>query len=485
MFKFNKKIIIISLVGILISGFLVWDYFNRIEKVRAGTSQNVSGWAWAELAGRGWISFNSTNCDVNGNGTYEGTSEGAPAACPSSGTVYSYGVNIDPTSYELSGQAWSENLGWISFNRSETGTPPDIPYNGTETYIAKLDTTDNYKLKGWARALTACKDNNWSGTACTASTAGDKAGGWDGWIKLTGDVQGGGTYGVTLNTTTTPKEFTGWAWGGNSADPSTKGVIGWLAFNDNSDGTTGPYDYQVTTTLTFGPTCSNTSESWNYCDDSHQPWLNWSCSETQTGRQIQITSWADSNFVSPLVDYTDTSLETGSLTFYHNTSYTTSWNTSYRWRVKCQSSTGWSGWATDSDGFTTPLNAYPSANFTYSPTTIRTNEFAQFQDTSTCSDSDNTCNSWNWTFEKATTCCLCECADDACLDSSDTCTKQGTSGDKIGVKWKYYPTTARGYTTTGKVRVTLQACDVNPYCCSKTYDITTIRYPSWKEITPW
>lgn len=141
------------------------------ERVFAGLSQNTSGWAWSSNIG--WISFNSLDCDADGNGL----SDGAPLGCPVTGTPISdYGVQVNPTSGELSGYAWSSGVGWISFNRADTGTPPEAPYNGSESFIACVDfldagqlcdNADNNKVYGWARALSY-------------------GGGWDGWISLRG-----------------------------------------------------------------------------------------------------------------------------------------------------------------------------------------------------------------------------------------------------------------------------------------------------------
>ena len=61
---------------------------------------NLSGWAWSEKFG--WISFNCSNDD----------------SCTSS----NYKVTINSSTNEFEGYAWSENLGWISFN-CNTGGP--------------------------------------------------------------------------------------------------------------------------------------------------------------------------------------------------------------------------------------------------------------------------------------------------------------------------------------------------------------------------
>jgi len=132
--------------------------------VQSGASHNVSGWAWSENIG--WISFNN----ISGGGTID------------------YGVNIDGAG-NFSGCAWSENIGWISFNQTDlTGCPQG-------SCMAQLN-TETRQISGWARALA----NN---------------SGWDGWISLNGT-----NYNLSVNGES--GEFEGWTWGSN--------VIGWLRF---------------------------------------------------------------------------------------------------------------------------------------------------------------------------------------------------------------------------------------------------------------
>src|SRR2546421_530161 len=78
----------------------------------------------------------------------------------------------------MSGWAWSSNIGWISFNNQNGGS-------GCSTVLAPASVT----------------------------------GGWDGWISLKGTASDGSPYGVTL----TNNAFTGYAWGGP--------VVGWIQFN--------------------------------------------------------------------------------------------------------------------------------------------------------------------------------------------------------------------------------------------------------------
>ncbi|MEX0917249.1 MAG: hypothetical protein WDZ90_01895 [Candidatus Paceibacterota bacterium] len=137
--------------------------------VEAGSSDNVSGYAWSDTIG--WISFNCT--DTSSCGSVD------------------YGVNVNEDTGDLSGYAWSDTIGWVSFNGSDLSGCP----SGT----CEANLSDG-KLTGWAKALSA--DNN----------------GWDGFIRLhdSGDSP---DYGVTAS----DGEFSGYAWGSD--------VVGWVDFN--------------------------------------------------------------------------------------------------------------------------------------------------------------------------------------------------------------------------------------------------------------
>lgn len=150
-------------------------------KVNSGVGENISGYAWSETIG--WISFNSTN-------------EAGPSA--------SYGVQVAANG-DISGYAWSENIGWISFNAGDVAGCP------SGTCSPALNRTTN-AVTGWARAL--------------SPTSGVNTGGWDGWIRLTGLTIGGGGG--------TSCDWHGWAWGSD--------VVGWISFNSTDAGAGGgPY----------------------------------------------------------------------------------------------------------------------------------------------------------------------------------------------------------------------------------------------------
>lgn len=195
-------------------------------KVEAGASQNVTGWAWSENVG--WTSFNSFDCDSDKNGF---TDSGACSGDNTTTTAFDYGVNISPLTGTgiFSGYAWSENVGWVSFNRTDTGNPPSAPFNGGSGPIAQVDwSTGN--VTGWARVL---------------SQTGD------GWIKLSDDSIGvWNGKGVKIDTTT--GKFSGYAWSSDS--------VGWISFNCITDGSCGSSNYFVqgpipVTTCTDNSTC--------------------------------------------------------------------------------------------------------------------------------------------------------------------------------------------------------------------------------------
>src|SRR3972149_2741948 len=107
-FKHLKIFFILAIVFSFVA-FFIKQSLTDDPQVNAGSSQNTSGFAWSQNVG--WFSFNSKNCDTDDDGQSEGG-----AGCPPAGTnMASYGVNIDPITGILSGFAWSENIGWISF----------------------------------------------------------------------------------------------------------------------------------------------------------------------------------------------------------------------------------------------------------------------------------------------------------------------------------------------------------------------------------
>lgn len=210
----------ISLIALvfLVVVFMKQGGFGQVEPAYGGAAQNVSGFAWSQTIG--WISFNCL--DSSPGGTY---SECATA---------DYGVNIDQATGNLSGYAWSESIGYISFDAPDGGITCTSP-------CAKLNAIaadGTRSLTGWIRACSVFA----VGCSGALKPAVD-LGGWDGWIKLSDPLwtnPGDRTYmgqPATAYDSYSPrhngvffdpadKRLKGFAWGGS--------VVGWVDFYPSS-----------------------------------------------------------------------------------------------------------------------------------------------------------------------------------------------------------------------------------------------------------
>lgn len=184
-------------VGVLLLGAVI---FFLPPRAISATATPITGYAWSDNIG--WISFNCSDTGTCGTSNY-GLSIAAD------GTISGYG--------------WSENIGWVSANAADVAGCPSAPCTPAISVATGAVT-------GWLRAL----------------ANGD---GWDGWIRLSGPG-----YGPMLDTT---GKFSGYAWGSD--------VVGWLSFAVLAPGATyynaelssytqshydasGPYYSQVQTT---------------------------------------------------------------------------------------------------------------------------------------------------------------------------------------------------------------------------------------------
>lgn len=192
-----KRINILA-VMLIISG-MFWGSSTHFAE--AGMGENTSGFAWGGGAatngpgyeGMGWLSFNSLDCDANGNGTVEAAEVTARPGC-SAGPIANYGVVMPMANGALSGYAWSEHYGWVSFNAGDLA--------GCAPALAAATRTGN-SITGGARIL-AIRD------------AGVNAGGFDGCISLSSSVAP--VYGVSI----VGNALSGYAW---SSD------LGWIDFS--------------------------------------------------------------------------------------------------------------------------------------------------------------------------------------------------------------------------------------------------------------
>lgn len=391
--KINKSLKIIGIfTAILISAVFIYkglDYNSATKKfdpfdAMAATFGNVAGFAWSENIG--WISFNSNNCNIDGDAIYEGSSEtGAPvpfpAGCPTSGTVFPYGINLDSGTGVLSGYAWNENIGWITFGRSialpSGGNPPSAPYNSGDAYLAKLDGAN---LTGWARAISACSDDLWNGTNCTGLGAGNKSGGWDGWIKFS---DGGTRYNVSKTGT----DFSGWAWGSD--------VVGWISFNSKNcdsdgNGTTDTVNYAGCTAGISGvksykvymPNASpvvtapaTNRASLDFCVDSPENInLSWAFNDdeegmTQSAYKVKITRSSDSGSdvcdsgkqISSFPSITGQTINDDHCSNFLR--YDSIGSETYSWEVTVYDSAGASSAPLPGPSFSFPRHRYPDVDF--------------------------------------------------------------------------------------------------------------------------
>ncbi|MDB5259165.1 MAG: hypothetical protein JWO73_373 [Candidatus Taylorbacteria bacterium] len=203
----------LSLCGVgLACAVLLWafaSFSSNHMQVRAAASNGLSGNAWSDNIG--WIAFNSSSTPF-------------------------FGVDIDASSGALSGQGWSDNIGWLSFDRSVTGNPPgsvsDDPGAGSGPIAKKIGGT----LVGWARFTSACQWNMLSGQNCIGSGPGNAQGVlspsttglyWDGWVSLNRKAADAYDYNLIIDGN---NKVVGSAWGGN--------VVGWISFDQGGSITT-------------------------------------------------------------------------------------------------------------------------------------------------------------------------------------------------------------------------------------------------------
>ena len=368
--------------------------FNWLGFVQAGIDDNSSGYAWSENIG--WISFNST-----------------------SGGGSDYGVQIDPSTGDLSGYAWSENIGWISFNRVDTGNPPAAPFDGGSGPIASYNSSTG-ELTGWMRAL----------------SYGD---GWDGWIRFeNASIDASG-------------DWHGWAWGDM--------VVGWISFNGSDPGAGG--NYKVNSSISQSPTATNLlvspGDSATYCGVSANHYFSWTYSDPdvddhQSRFQFQVDNNSDFSFPEidrdyPGLSYSSPTTSNQIATLISELAY----STTYYWRVKVyDSQDADSGWIKGSP-FITKLHQYPDIDFDWSPQGPSIGEDVLFADqTSVYGGAAK--SSWTWTF---------------------------TDGNPINSS-QQNPTIQ--FISNNEKQVTLQVTDSDSYSCSRDKTINVqASLPGWKE----
>ncbi|MDD5433586.1 MAG: hypothetical protein PHE77_02950, partial [Candidatus Pacebacteria bacterium] len=318
--RIYKKILTGLAIALVAATGVILVYSHTNQQVKAGALDNVWGFAWSDLMG--WVSFNNT----------------------SSGGGNSYGVNITDNGATgvFSGYAWSEHAGWITFNEADLGSCPTAPCR------AWVDKSDGL-VYGWGKIL----------------TTGD-------WVRLRGN---GCNVSIDRNT----GDFSGWAWGGETT--------GWLSFNAVNDSC--PYPYKVQTSFKFNtkPTVSISSNpslvnectnpaysfSWTFSDPD--------IGDTQSAYQVQVVKTSNATWVAGSGEFDETASspsQTKEILLSPSPGLNQlGYNTAYQWRVRVWDSGGLaSDWAYGNN-FTTPLHIYPTPDFTWSPQVPFTNQTVQ------------------------------------------------------------------------------------------------------------
>lgn len=214
-----------SFLRILAEFFLALSiFFFGANSVFAATYE-ITGWGWAADNNESQ-SFCDTdpitglpNCIPGGIGWISFSNKSDFTAIP-------YGVFINGTTGEISGYAWSSNIGWITFNASDlqkcttnrvlsnppsaVTTPDNCP--GGPNVTAQIDIISDpvtgaitegpsspagkALVSGWARACSVFV------SGCSGSVRSDiQTGTWDGWISLADPVPPA-TYGMKLEIAT-------------------------------------------------------------------------------------------------------------------------------------------------------------------------------------------------------------------------------------------------------------------------------------------
>ncbi len=440
-FKKLFLVLFLALLGGLVASFIFIADPPKNEIASAidlGTpAKNIFGWAWSDNIG--WISFNCVQSFCSENRTIRcdsdsdcsGTCEFDTVDCSDTSN---YGVSYNSSTRALSGYAWGDNIGWISFDREETGNPPEDPYVSGGGPIAYYNADGT--VTGWAKIINMSSDT--------------------GWIKF--------NHGRANPVTVLNNEFLGWAWNGDDngtpADTSDDLGIGWISFNCANQSECGTSNYK--TYINNTPVASDLSAelsapcgggeisailSWSY-DDGDEG------ATDQYAYEIEVRSSGGA-----LV------LDTGKVIASTNQKIMDSgldYNQTYDWQVKVWDNYNLvSEWATAQ--FYTPDHEFPSAEFTWGPSaesqgtsfSPKALEDVYFASEATAYGGASIAST-DWTFADA-------------LPNASTTPNPGPVQ----------------FQSAGAKEVSLEVTDSDGYSCSLSQSITSqMSLPIWEEIKP-
>lgn len=192
-----SKILTRSVFPLLIISLIAISYLIILPSTRAAADTALVGYVWSSNIG--WISL---NCDQSASG---GSDD-----CEDS----NYSVILDSISGVFSGYAWSSNIGWIDFAPTSGYPQAEAPAFGAKVVaVAPNVCASEKEVQGWVRAVSPTESPYFGS-------------GWDGWIKMSGNITGDLHYGICV--TNENRSLSGWAWGGD--------VVGWIQFNFSGEG---------------------------------------------------------------------------------------------------------------------------------------------------------------------------------------------------------------------------------------------------------
>ncbi|MFB6212302.1 MAG: hypothetical protein ABEI53_00580 [Candidatus Magasanikbacteria bacterium] len=383
----------------------VWMPSPVGRTVTTSVSFLLDGVAWGNISkngndfGVGWLNFNSLPSD-------DGPDDGSTLS-----EELRYSVQIHDSGV-LSGTAWSDNYGWLSFNKTDLNNCPNKnTADGDRECIAKYN-EESGQIRGWARFLSGKRTDSDS---------------WGGWMKLSSTTVSDHDYGIYVSTTAPGISST--TWGGNA--------IGWSGFKGECGG------FCTTTILNSPPEVNNVilskgSESrvlWTATSSDMYYRLDWEFEDDNNDAQdkYEVRFVDNSGGDSGSVDY---SFEPGSsgAKFHklnnplgynetsgnYNVSNTLDLGEDYIVEVRVHDGKVWSDWVSvkDPDGnlrVITPPDYYgPWADFSWTTSTnpgdgdwstgpVSTGTPVKFRD-----ETDNRAvnpsvdiDSWNWDFESS------------------------------------------------------------------------------------
>lgn len=150
-------------------------------------------------------------------------------------------VGIPAAGAEVTGYAWSSNIGWVKFD----GLSSFPSSAGTVAASARVTGTyPNVTFEGWARACAGTVTGN-------CSSMGSRTDGWDGWISLRSTVAP--TYSIVMSATGAPANS--YAWGSD--------VIGWIDFDQTGFNMPSATLSGTNCTIALGASTCNSSLTWN------------------------------------------------------------------------------------------------------------------------------------------------------------------------------------------------------------------------------